>query len=89
MDPTRFELLTDRCRIVVHNADCVAGMGAHVEPGSVDVVVTSPPYNLGIDHIWVVDEDTYVTLGELMIDYLRHLNDHLQQINKCIDSTTA
>ena len=42
-----------------------------------------------IDHIWVVDEYTYVTLGELMIDYLRHLNDHLQQINKCIDSTTA
>ena len=38
-----------------------------------------------INHIWVVDEDTYVTLGELMIDYLRHLNDHLQQINNCID----
>jgi hypothetical protein len=42
-----------------------------------------------IDHIWVVDEDTYITLGELMTDYLRHLNDHLQQINKCIDCTTA
>ena len=41
-----------------------------------------------IDHIWVVDEDTYVTLGELMIDYLRHLNDHLQQINNCIDGMT-
>ena len=37
-----------------------------------------------IDHIWVVDEDKYITLGELMIDYLRHLNDHLQQINQCI-----
>jgi hypothetical protein len=42
-----------------------------------------------IDHVWVVDEDTYITLGELMIGYLRHLNDHIQQINKCIDSMTA
>ncbi|CAB1055886.1 hypothetical protein D1BOALGB6SA_620 [Olavius sp. associated proteobacterium Delta 1] len=41
-----------------------------------------------IDHIWVVDEDTSITLGELMIDYLRHLNDHLQQIKKNIDGMT-
>ena len=39
-----------------------------------------------IDHIWVVDEDTSITLGELMIDYLRHLKDHLQQISERIDS---
>jgi hypothetical protein len=38
-----------------------------------------------IDHIWVVDEDTSITLGALMMDYLRHLNDHLQQISKNID----
>jgi len=43
-----FELKTSRCRIVVHNADCVAGMREHLEPGSVDVVVTSPPYNVGV-----------------------------------------
>ena len=41
-----------------------------------------------IDHIWVIDEDTAITFGELMIDYLRHLNDHLQQIQKNIDSMT-
>lgn len=41
-----------------------------------------------IDHIWVVDEDTSITLGELMIDYLRHLKDHLQQIRKRIDGMT-
>ena len=28
--------------------DCVEGMKRRLEPGSVDVVVTSPPYNLGI-----------------------------------------
>ena len=43
-----------------------------------------------IDHIWVVDEDTSITidegssitLGELMTDYLRHLKAHLEQIRK-------
>ena len=41
-----------------------------------------------IDHIWVVNEDTSITLGELMIDYLRHLRGHLQQIMKNIDGMT-
>jgi site-specific DNA-methyltransferase (adenine-specific) len=30
--------------------DCVKGMCEHVQPGSVSVVVTSPPYNLGIKY---------------------------------------
>lgn len=37
-----------------------------------------------IDHIWVIDEDTTITLGELMTDYLRHLKDHLQHIKNLI-----
>ena len=41
-----------------------------------------------IDHIWVVDEYTFFTLGELMIDYLRHLRDHQQQIRELIDGAT-
>lgn len=32
----------------LHQLDCIEGMGRLLEPGSVDVVVTSPPYNLGI-----------------------------------------
>jgi site-specific DNA-methyltransferase (adenine-specific) len=43
-----FELSTGRSRIVLHNADCLAGMKEHLRPGTVDIVVTSPPYNLGI-----------------------------------------
>jgi len=31
----------------VHCMDCIAGMPAKLESGSVDVVITSPPYNLG------------------------------------------
>jgi site-specific DNA-methyltransferase (adenine-specific) len=30
--------------------DCVAGMRSHIASASIDVVVTSPPYNLGIDY---------------------------------------
>lgn len=30
--------------------DCISGMVRRLEPGQVDVVVTSPPYNLGIDY---------------------------------------
>jgi len=37
-----------------------------------------------IDHIWVVDEDNTITLGELMIDYLRHLKAHIVQIEDCV-----
>ncbi len=32
----------------LYNTDCIKGMKKHLLPGSVDVVVTSPPYNLGI-----------------------------------------
>lgn len=41
-----------------------------------------------IDHIWVIDEDTTITLGELMTDYLRHLEDHLQHIKNLIGNMT-
>ena len=34
-------------RLAVHCLDCLEGMSSLVEPGTVDVVVTSPPYNLG------------------------------------------
>jgi len=38
-----------------------------------------------IERIWVVDEDTWITLGELMTDYLSHLTLHLQQIKECME----
>lgn len=40
-----------------------------------------------IEHRWMLDEDTSITLGELIVDYLRHLRGHLQQIKECIDDT--
>jgi hypothetical protein len=41
-----------------------------------------------IDHIWVVDEDNTITLGELMNDYLRHLKIHIVQIEDCVGGAT-
>lgn len=37
-----------RPEIQIHLGDCVAGMREHLAEGAVDVVVTSPPYNLGV-----------------------------------------
>ena len=42
-----FAIERDGRRFCIYNTNCVAGMGQLLEPGSVDVVVTSPPYNLG------------------------------------------
>lgn len=36
------------CRL--YNEDCIEGMRRLLEDGSVDVVVTSPPYNLGVGY---------------------------------------
>lgn len=41
---------TNGIEALLHNCDCVDGIRGHVAPGSVDVVITSPPYNLGIDY---------------------------------------
>ena len=38
-----------------------------------------------LEHVWIVDDSTSITLAGLMIDYLRHLKDHLQQIREQID----
>src|SRR3989339_134314 len=34
-------------QIRLYNQDCLTGMRQYVETGSVDVLVTSPPYNIG------------------------------------------
>ena len=39
-----------------------------------------------VDHLWIVNKDTSVSLGDLMTDYLRHLKDHLQQIEENISA---
>ncbi len=40
----------------LHLGDCVEGMCAHLRPASVDLVVTSPPYNLDIQYSQYADD---------------------------------
>ena len=42
------DLRRNGARIRLFNEDCIAGMSARVAAGSVNVIVTSPPYNLGV-----------------------------------------
>ncbi len=37
-------------KFALYNEDCIEGMKKRIAPGSVDIVVTSPPYNLGIQY---------------------------------------
>lgn len=46
LDP--FAITTPRGNITLYPEDCFGGMRQQLQPQSVDVVVTSPPYNLGI-----------------------------------------
>lgn len=44
--------------VTLHVEDCIAGMGARLRKRSVDVVVTSPPYNLGIKYGTYKDDES-------------------------------
>ena len=39
-----------------------------------------------LTHVWRVDADTRFTLFELMTDYLRHLELHLDQVSETLDA---
>ena len=45
---TEFRSTSHGADAVIYRRDCVDGMRELIEPESIDVVVTSPPYNLGI-----------------------------------------
>ena len=45
-----FRSASNGAEVVIYRGDCVKGMRELMEPESVDVVVTSPPYNLGIEY---------------------------------------
>ena len=50
-------------QVRLFNEDCIAGMTQRLAPRSVSVVVTSPPYNLGIRYSSyddTVDRDDYL-----------------------------
>jgi hypothetical protein len=44
------EVTVGSAHVRLFHEDCIAGMARHLEPGAVDVIVTSPPYNLGVSY---------------------------------------
>jgi hypothetical protein len=60
------------------------GLWRHYNLQLADIIRSVEPSCL--NHLWQLDAEKRVTLFELMVDYLRHLEDHLDQIN---DTLTA
>jgi site-specific DNA-methyltransferase (adenine-specific) len=61
----------------IHQLDCITGM-KQMEPGSVDVIVTSPPYNLNIKYSTYDDSisrDDY-------LDWMRHVAVEMRRVLK-------
>ncbi|HBK60314.1 MAG TPA: site-specific DNA-methyltransferase [Firmicutes bacterium] len=50
IDPTTVKPASGSGTLTMYNRDCIKGMASLLPPESVDVVVTSPPYNLGIEY---------------------------------------
>ncbi len=44
------KLIDDKAGIKLYHEDCIVGMNEHLDPCSIDVVVTSPPYNIGVKY---------------------------------------
>lgn len=50
MSMSKTKAIYKKGKITLYQMDCLKGMKNHIKDNSIDVVVTSPPYNLGIDY---------------------------------------
>jgi site-specific DNA-methyltransferase (adenine-specific) len=50
LSPSTFTLGYGDSNATLYMSDCISGMSEQLEPESIDVVVTSPPYNLGTSY---------------------------------------
>ena len=70
-------ILQDGRDYALYNMDCIEGMKRYLTPGSVDVVVTSPPYNLGTSYSSYDD-----TMGR--VDYVEWMGQWGQAISEIL-----
>ena len=77
MKPTLLQKNSQTCALYLQ--DCISGMREHLPPGSVHVVVTSPPYNLGVKYSQYDDtisrQDYLAWMGEWAAAVKRVLHD--------------
>ncbi len=66
-----------RKTMALYNEDCLTGIPKRIKPGTVDVVVTSPPYNIGVKYLSYNDrmpKEKYLTWlsqwGDIVADAL-------------------
>ena len=70
-------ILQDGRDYALYNMDCIEGMKRYLTPGSVDVVVTSPPYNLGTSYSSYDD-----TMGR--VDYVEWMGQWAQAVSEIL-----
>lgn len=66
--------------ITLHNADCVTGMLKHMRKDSIDVLVTSPPYNLGTPYKAYKDDIP-------RLDYLDWIEEWAGAVDRVLDES--
>ena len=59
--------------VKIFNTDCIAGMQKRLPDGCIDAIVTSPPYNLGIDYGTYDDHGPRAKYLEWMFDVAHEL----------------
>ena len=61
----------------IYNLDCIAGMQKHIPDDTVDLCVTSPPYNVGIDYDSIDD-------SLKLDDYFQFAHDWLSEVYRVL-----
>jgi site-specific DNA-methyltransferase (adenine-specific) len=62
-------------KVRLYNEDCLVGMSKRLKKGTVDIVVTSPPYNIGVKYSRYKDNLP-------LDDYLKWLTKWAEQVNR-------
>src|SRR5205085_6849999 len=79
VQPLRSSTLCDMPKFDLRLEDCIKGM-SRLDPGSVDLVVTSPPYNLGIKYNQYSDKQD-------RLGYLRWCADWASALRRILSPT--
>ncbi|MDB6078443.1 MAG: modification methylase [Akkermansiaceae bacterium] len=69
--------VTQKTKVLLYRGDCIEGMRKNVPTASVDIIVTSPPYNLGIKYNSYADQKDWD-------DYLRWTVEWAREAARCL-----
>jgi len=55
---------------IIYNEDCIEGIYKHIDENSIDLIVTSPPYNCGIEYDSYDDNKPWYEYGAWTMEWL-------------------